>query len=70
MWEFIESEEAVRIVHGCFERGMDAAQSCQELINCAKDRWEIHEGQYRDDITAIVFRLNDLWTNEGLINRR
>jgi len=58
----------VNIVHDCLERGMDASEACQELINCAKERWKIHEGQYRDDITAIILRLDNLWTDERLIN--
>ena len=32
------------------------------LIKAASEKWHEHEGDYRDDITAIVIRLKDLWS--------
>jgi len=52
VWEFIESEEACKLVasHGT------AADSCAALIDESSRRWRVEEGNYRDDITAIVCR--------------
>lgn len=61
VWEFISSAEAVKIVQDCFDKGMGASEACKELIRCSMKRWEQEEGHYRDDITAIVVRLDSLW---------
>ena len=58
VWEFITSDEAVRIVDAHLKRGVAAA--CQALIEQAASRWRDVEGDYRDDITALVIRL-PLW---------
>lgn len=52
IWEFIESQEAVEIVSRHLEKGANVA--CQELIKEAAKRWQKEEGDYRDDITALV----------------
>lgn len=54
VWEFISSQEAVDIVSGLLEDGANYA--CRELIQLAKERWHEEEGDYRDDITAIVLK--------------
>ena len=38
-----------------------ASSACEALIKAASEKWHEHEGDYRDDITAIVIRLKDLW---------
>jgi serine/threonine protein phosphatase PrpC len=38
-----------------------ASAACKALIKAASEKWHEHEGDYRDDITAIVIRLKDLW---------
>ena len=58
VWEFLSSETAVAIVHENLHRGV--AQACQALIENAAARWRDVEGDYRDDITALVIRL-PLW---------
>jgi serine/threonine protein phosphatase PrpC len=64
VWEFMGSQEAVDVVaRGLAERSGDATKACQALIEAAADRWHEEEGEYRDDITAIVVRLRDLWTS-------
>ena len=55
VWEFIESQEAVEIVHLNIEKG--AEEACKVLIDTATERWKEEEGDYRDDITAIVVKL-------------
>eukprot|EP00638_Chattonella_subsalsa_P001853 CAMPEP_0117751248 /NCGR_PEP_ID=MMETSP0947-20121206/10857_1 /TAXON_ID=44440 /ORGANISM="Chattonella subsalsa, Strain CCMP2191" /LENGTH=490 /DNA_ID=CAMNT_0005569583 /DNA_START=415 /DNA_END=1887 /DNA_ORIENTATION=- len=55
VWEFIESQEAVNIVAAHLSNGATAA--CQKLIETAAERWRYNEGDYRDDITAIVAKL-------------
>lgn len=59
VWEFLESEDTVRIVAANLDRG--ATKACQALIEAAAARWYEEEGEYRDDITAIVVCLSQLW---------
>jgi hypothetical protein len=60
----MESIEAVNIVQDGFNKGMGASEACLELIEASKKRWNDSEGNtYRDDITAIVIRLDDLWND-------
>jgi serine/threonine protein phosphatase PrpC len=59
VWEFLSSQQAVAIVGEHLERG--ATKACQALIEAAASRWHDEEGEYRDDITAIVVRLPGLW---------
>jgi protein phosphatase 2C family protein 2/3 len=54
VWEFISAQEAVEFVNGYFSRGRSAVEACQMLIARAAAAWRNHEGDYRDDITAIV----------------
>lgn len=51
VWEFISSQEAVSIVH---KHSKNATAACKALIAEASARWKREEGNYRDDITAIV----------------
>lgn len=55
VWEFIENQEAVNLVNRNIRYGAHTA--CQMLIEEAEKRWKIEEGDYRDDITAIVVML-------------
>lgn len=57
VWEFISSQEAVDIVGEKLNEGKECHGACQELIEIASDRWAEEEGDYRDDITAIVIKL-------------
>lgn len=59
VWEFITSAEAVRIVGENLDRG--ATKACQALIEAAAAKWHEEEGEYRDDITAIVVQIQSLW---------
>jgi serine/threonine protein phosphatase PrpC len=61
VWEFITSQEAVRIVGEHLDQG--ATKACQALIEAAAHKWHDEEGNYRDDITALVVRLQDLWSS-------
>mmetsp|Transcript_23903 Transcript_23903/g.43215 ORF Transcript_23903/g.43215 Transcript_23903/m.43215 type:complete len:445 (-) Transcript_23903:81-1415(-) len=64
VWCLMESIEAVNIVQDGFNKGMGASEACLELIEASKKRWNDSEGNtYRDDITAIVIRLDDLWND-------
>jgi serine/threonine protein phosphatase PrpC len=55
VWEFITSQEAVDIVQRHISKGADIA--CEKLIQTAANRWQEEEGDYRDDITALVITL-------------
>jgi protein phosphatase 2C family protein 2/3 len=59
VWEFISSQDAVDIVGEHLDRG--ATKACQALIEAAAAKWHEEEGDYRDDITALVVCLQDLW---------
>ena len=63
VWEFISSEEAVRIVGECLDKGLTASEASIQLIRHAMKLWKKIEGDYRDDITAIVVRLPRLFDN-------
>jgi len=58
VWEFISSAEAVNIVAKHLHKG--ATKACQILIETAAAKWHDEEGDYRDDITALVVRLQHL----------
>ena len=77
VWEFLSSQEAINIVardlmsdkqNSSVDRdGMctgDASIACQHLIEAAAAKWHEHEGDYRDDITALVVKVKELWHGE------
>lgn len=61
VWEFLSSQDAVDIVSSQISKG--ASYACQRLIEAAAEKWHEYEGDYRDDITALVIRLKELWCN-------
>mmetsp|Transcript_7448 Transcript_7448/g.20721 ORF Transcript_7448/g.20721 Transcript_7448/m.20721 type:complete len:169 (+) Transcript_7448:1318-1824(+) len=61
VWEFITSEEAVEIVARHLDAGEGASRACQCLIEEAAGKWHDIEGEYRDDITALVVTFADIW---------
>lgn len=65
VWEFIKSIEAVQVVGENLYKG--ATKACQALIEAAAAKWHEEEGAYRDDITAIVVRLQDLWKDATIV---
>jgi len=58
VWEFIDNEEAVRSVEVFYNKGLPALDACRYLIAKAAVSWRRFEGDYRDDITAIVVYLD------------
>ena len=60
VWEFLSSEEVVEIVGGFLQRGEPAIVAARFLIARAALAWRAEEGDYRDDITAIVLMVQDL----------
>lgn len=65
VWEFVSSAEAVHIIQNCFDDGLSASEACQELIRVSIQKWKDQEGDYRDDITAIVVRLRNIWDRDS-----
>ncbi len=61
IWSVLTSAEAVEIVAGVARRHPGGQQHCsraaQELVTTAARKWKEDEGDYRDDITAVVFSL-------------
>jgi protein phosphatase PTC2/3 len=49
VWEFMESQEAVEIIHLNLHKGVEEA--CKVLIETATERWAEEEGNYRDDVS-------------------
>jgi len=66
VWEFITSQEAVDVVGSHLSRYDDATKACQALMELAAERWHDEEGDYRDDITALVVRLPLLWNSSTI----
>jgi len=86
VWEFVDNDEAVRIVEHFHSKGLPAIDACKYLIAKAARAlggyappsqwcipslrryliakaalcWRRFEGDYRDDITAIVLYLSDV----------
>jgi len=54
VWEHIGDEEAVELVSKFWTAGKPAQLAATNLIAHAALRWRYEEGNYRDDITAIV----------------
>jgi serine/threonine protein phosphatase PrpC len=64
VWEFISSDLAVEFVGGFMARGQTALDAARFLIARAAMEWNVKEGDYRDDITAVVIYL-DSFAMEG-----
>jgi len=65
VWEFIESAQATMLVSKFINKGgggttEDSTVAVTKLIETAAAKWRQEEGDYRDDITAIVIRLKDI----------
>jgi len=58
VWEFIDSPECVGLVNEFVDSS--ATEACTRLIETAAAKWRQEEGDYRDDITAIVVRLEEV----------
>ena len=61
VWEFMSSQEAVDIVSKHLDNGSGSSVACQNLIESAAGLWHDNEGDYRDDITALVIKVKQLW---------
>ena len=61
VWEFVTSQDAIDLVARHLDAGDGASRACQGLIEEAAARWHEHEGDYRDDITALVVTFDRLW---------
>ena len=57
-YEFLSSQEVADIVGAALVNNSSAEAACETLIEQAALLWRREEGDYRDDITAIVVRLN------------
>ena len=57
VWEFLSSDHVVEVVAGFLRRGEPAIVAARFLIAKAALAWRAEEGDYRDDITAIVAHL-------------
>ena len=54
------SAAQVALASDALADGSDAAAACQELILEAAAKWSEEEGDYRDDITCMVIKLDAL----------
>jgi len=61
VWEFLSSQEVVDMVNHDLRQGLGSSEACQNLIKAAAAKWHEYEGDYRDDITALVVRVKELW---------
>jgi len=60
LWEFLPSATVVEVVGGFFDRGDPAIEAARFLIAMAAYAWKAEEGDYRDDITAVVVYLDQV----------
>jgi len=60
LFEFISNETVVEVVGGCLNRGEPAIDAARFLIAMAAFAWQKEEGDYRDDITAVVVYIDDV----------
>ena len=60
VWEFIESQPCVDLVSSFIDGS--ATEACTKLIETAAAKWRQEEGDYRDDITALVVKFDKLWS--------
>jgi len=60
VWEFIDNEQAAQIVDDFHRQGLPAIDACRLLIAKAAMQWRLEEGDYRDDITAMVIYLDEI----------
>ena len=66
VWEFLESRDAATIGWEAMQTtkadsvkpALSADAACTALIVASATKWQEFEGDYRDDITAIVVRTN------------
>ena len=67
IWEFVPSQYAVDLASDELKHSNDATAACQELILEGAAKWSEEEGDYRDDITCMVLKVNPLTflTKEG-----
>jgi len=61
VWEFLSSQEVVDMVNHDLRQGKGSSEACQNLIKAAAAKWHEYEGDYRDDITALVVKVKELW---------
>jgi len=60
LWEFLPTEDVVEVVGNLMKMGKTATQAARFLIAKAALAWKTEEGDYRDDISAIVIYLEGL----------
>jgi len=61
VWEFIDSPEACELVARFLPVKNASTEAATKLIENSAAKWRAEEGDYRDDITATVIRLKDLF---------
>ena len=55
MWDYVSNEEAVRLAAS----KSDPREASEAIVATARKRWRMEGGgQYIDDVTALVARLN------------
>lgn len=63
VWEFLSSQQVIDLVSKDFQNGKGSSEACQNLIEAAAAMWHRHEGDYRDDITALIIKVKELWND-------
>lgn len=54
VWEFMSNEEVGELVMNTIKRGASGQEALQLVLEESKSRWEEHEGDYCDDISAVL----------------
>ena len=63
VWEFLEAEDVLAVVDRHYLAGQSAYEAAKYIIAKSARQWQVHEGDYRDDITVIVVYLQPLLQN-------
>jgi len=57
IWEFMETEQVGDFLLDVLSQGGTCDEALKMLVHCARDQWSENEGDYCDDITAILIPL-------------
>jgi len=57
VWEFLENDEAANIAAGC---DYEPSSTMEKLLKTSKQKWQEHEEDYYDDISAMMVPVEEL----------
>jgi len=55
VWELLTSDQVADIVYSVSKESMDPAKMADAIVEQSSYMWKVEEGDYRDDITVVMF---------------